>query len=105
MKKTQTKATDFTAQIETLTKERDQQLATAQKAIEIANSFGSRLSVIEQLTLSPTFAKPGKGFLSGAWWVLLNFKEIVTFIKTVIEQIKSWREDINSLAASQQNNG
>jgi len=94
--KTASSAVALQAQLDLVTKERDQNLATAQQALNIANSFGGRLAVIDQAAIP---FKSG-GFLKTVWWVLTNFNSIVNFIKVVIEQVKAWRTDMETLQAN-----
>ena len=49
--KTASSAVALQAQLDLVTKERDQNLATAQQALNIANSFGGWLAVIDQAAI------------------------------------------------------
>lgn len=82
-------------QLDQAIKDRDANLQTAQNAINIANNFGAKLSIIEELLAKAPFIQ--KGFFKKVWWVITNIKQLSALIEDIIKHIKEWRDYVNQL--------
>ena len=68
-------------------------LAAANNAITIANYFGSKLSIIEQLLLPLSKKGLGKTIL----FVITNWKQLRTILQEILTHLQEWREKVTEL--------
>lgn len=82
-------------QLDQAIKDRDSNLVAAQNAVNIANNFATKLSIIEELLSKAPFIQ--KGFFKKVWWVITNINQLSALIEDIIKHIKEWRDYVNQL--------
>lgn len=87
------------AQIEKIIQEREHNAQIAQNAIAFANQQLAHLGAIETVVNNSPFANKKFKFFPTLWWVLTNFGALKNFVELVIEQIKTWRGEIDKAIA------
>lgn len=79
--------------ITSLEAEKTQLNLAATNALNIANYFGTKLSIIENLLTPLTKKGLGKTIV----FIISNWKEIRTILESIVAQLKEWREQVEQL--------
>lgn len=81
--------------LQSLSQENETLKLTAQNAINLANYFAFNLENIEKFILNSPIGK-GK-FAKTFFFIISNWKVIVTLLEQIVNQVKEWREKIEEL--------